>query len=46
MHRNMVLVQLGEMRPVQYCSKVFSDTQQKWHCSEQEIYAVIYALDK
>ncbi len=36
----------GILRPVQFCSKTFGETQQKWHCSEQEIYAVVYALEK
>ena len=36
----------GVMRPVSYCSKIFSQTQQNWHVSEQELYAVIYAVEK
>ena len=34
------------VRPVQFCSKLFTTTQQNWHVSEQEIYAVIYAVEK
>ena len=34
------------LKPVQFCSKLFSKTQQNWHMSEQEIYAVIYAVEK
>ena len=33
-------------RPVQFCSKLFNKTQRNWHVSEQEIFAVIYALEK
>ena len=36
----------GIMKPVSYCSKVFNSTQQNWHVSEQELYAVIYAAEK
>ena len=36
----------GIMRPVSYCSKIFTQTQQNWHVSEQELYAVIYAVEK
>ena len=36
----------GIMKPVSYCSKVFNPTQQNWHVSEQELYAVIYAAEK
>ena len=36
----------GIIRPVSYCSKIFDSTQQNWHVSEQEIYAVIYAVEK
>ena len=32
--------------PVQFSSKVFSDTQSRWHCSEQEIFSVIYHVEK
>ena len=35
-----------KLRPVSFCSKLFSKTQQNWHVSEQKIYAVIYAVDK
>ena len=34
------------VKPVQFCSKLFSQTQQHWHISEQEIYAVISAVEK
>jgi len=34
------------VKPVQFCSKLFSKTQQNWHISEQEIYSVIYAVEK
>ena len=36
----------NELHPVSFCSKTFNDAQQRWHCSEQEIYAVVYALEK
>ncbi|MCP4991158.1 MAG: hypothetical protein GY928_35420, partial [Colwellia sp.] len=36
----------GIMKPVSYCSKIFNKTQQNWHVSEQELYAVIYAAEK
>ena len=36
----------GKMQPVAYCSKVFSETQQNWHVSEQEVYAAIYCVEK
>ena len=36
----------GDMRPVAYCSKVFSSTQTRWHVSEQEVYAAIYCTEK
>lgn len=36
----------GVMQPVAYCSKVFNDTQQRWHVSEQELYAVIHCVEK
>eukprot|EP01083_Nonionella_stella_P252956 870965_1 len=35
-----------KLKPVQFCSKVFTAAQQRWHCSEQEIFAVVYALEK
>ena len=38
--------QNGLLRPVQFCSKLFSKTERNWHVSEQEIFAVIYALEK
>lgn len=34
------------LRPVAFGSKKFNETQQKWHVSEQEIYAVIYFVEK
>ena len=36
----------GEYQPIAYCSKVFSDTQTRWHVSEQEIYAAIHCVEK
>ena len=33
-------------RPVQFCSKLFGKTERNWHVSEQEIFAVVYALEK
>ena len=36
----------GRLRPVSFCSKLFNQTQQNWHVSEQEIYAVIHAVEK
>ena len=36
----------GVLRPVEFCSKLFNQTQQNWHVSEQEIYAVIYLVEK
>ena len=36
----------GMLNPVSFCSKTFNQTQQNWHCSEQEIYAVIYMCEK
>ena len=36
----------GVFVPIAYCSKVFSDTQTRWHVSEQELYAVIYCVEK
>ena len=36
----------GKIQPVAYCSKVFSETQQNWHVSEQEVYAAIYCVEK
>ncbi len=36
----------GKLTPVSYCSKVFNETQQRWHVSEQEIYAAIYCIEK
>ena len=43
-----VLLQVhdGKLRPVSFCSKLFNKTQQNWHVSEQEIYAVIHAVEK
>ena len=32
--------------PIAYCSKVFNPTQQKWHVSEQELFAGIYCTEK
>ena len=36
----------GVDHPVQFSSKVFSDTQSRWHCSEQEIFSVVYHVEK
>ena len=36
----------GRQVPVSFCSKLFSKTQRNWHVSEQEIYAVIHAVEK
>ena len=36
----------GQLRPVSFCSKLFNQTQRNWHISEQEIYAVIHAVEK
>ncbi len=36
----------GKLKVVQFCSKLFNQTQSNWHVSEQEIYAVIYAVEK
>ena len=36
----------GKLRPVSFCSKLFNKTQRNWHVSEQEIYAVVYAVEK
>ena len=36
----------GKLRPVQFTSKLFNKTQRNWHVSEQEIYAVIHAVEK
>ena len=36
----------GRPKPVSFCSKLFSKTQRNWHISEQEIYAVIHAVEK
>ena len=36
----------GKLRPIQFSSKLFNTTQQNWHVSEQEIYAVIHAVEK
>ena len=36
----------GNFRPIAYCSKVFNKTQQKWHVSEQELFASIHCIEK
>ena len=36
----------GQLRPIQFSSKLFNKTQQNWHVSEQEICAVIHAVEK
>ena len=36
----------GTIQPVAYCSKVFTETQQKWHVSGQGVYAAIYCVEK
>ena len=35
-----------QLLPVEFASKTFSDIQKRWHCSEQEIFAVIYFCEK
>ena len=35
-----------KLKIVQFCSKLFGQTQRNWHISEQEIYSVIYAVEK
>lgn len=34
------------MRPVEFASRMLTETQQKWHCSEQEIYAAVWSIEK
>ena len=36
----------GILRPIEFASKKFTETQQRWHVSEQELYAVIYFVEK
>ena len=36
----------GRMHHIAYCSKVFTDTQMRWHVSEQQLYAAIYCVEK
>ena len=36
----------NQLRPVSFCSKTFNQTQQNWHVSEQEIYAVVHMVEK
>ena len=36
----------GLFNPVEYGSKLFDSTQQNWHFTEQEIYAVVHFLEK
>ena len=36
----------NKLQPVSFCSKLFNKTQRNWHVSEQEIYAVIHAVEK
>ena len=36
----------GNLKIVQFSSKLFNKTQRNWHVSEQEIYAVIHAVEK
>ena len=36
----------GTVLPISYCSKVFNDVQTRWHCSEQELHASIYCIEK
>ncbi len=36
----------GVLQPVEFSSKIFSTTQQNWHVSEQEIYAVVHLIEK
>ena len=36
----------GHFNPVEYSSKTFNTTQQNWHVSEQEIFAVVHFVEK
>ena len=36
----------GNLHPVEFASKGFDETQQRWHCSHQELYSVIWAILK
>ncbi len=36
----------GRLVPIEFSSKGFSKTQSRWHCSEQEIYSVIWHCEK
>ena len=36
----------NKLQPISFCSKLFNKTQQNWHVSEQEIYAVVYLVEK
>lgn len=36
----------GFLQPVEFCSKLFNETQRRWHVSEQELYAVVYFVEK
>ena len=36
----------GNFQPISYCSKIFNKTQQNWHVSEQEIYAIVYCIER
>ena len=35
----------GELRPIAFVSKKFTETQQRWHVSEQEAFAVIHCIE-
>ena len=36
----------GVLQPIEFCSKLFNNTQRNLHISEQEIYAVVYFVEK
>ena len=36
----------NNLQPIEFCSKLFNETQQRWHCSEQETYVVVYFIEK
>lgn len=36
----------NNLRPIEFASKVFTETQKNWHISEQETFAVVYFVEK
>ena len=36
----------GELVPIYHCSRLFTQTQQNWHVSEQELFSCIYCIEK